>query len=82
LVLQASFDASSVRLLTLGGEEVCRVRASPNERPASIYARLAACLERQIGRVLSDVDVVLPSGQLLKDASADLTAASTVGHGG
>ena len=61
LVLQASFDGTSMHFVTLGGEELCHIEATATERLADLRVQLI----QEIGSMHSRVDVVLPGGELL-----------------
>ena len=61
LVLQASFDGTSMHFVTLGGEELCRIEATATD----FLADLRAQLMHEIGSMHSSFDVVLPGGELL-----------------
>merc|ERR1712224_670387 len=63
LVLQASFDGTSMHFVTLGGEELCHIEATGTERLADLRVQLM----REIGSTYSRVDVVLPGGELLSN---------------
>ena len=62
LVLQASFDGTSLHFVTLTGEELYLMEATGAERLADLQAQLL----HEIGRTHSRVDVVLPDGTLLR----------------
>ena len=81
LLLQASFDGASVRFVSFGGEERCRVAAAPGTLLADVRDRLAA--ERRAGGLgpgLARADAVLPEGRLLSGALAEETVADVFGH--
>ncbi|CAK0887599.1 unnamed protein product, partial [Prorocentrum cordatum] len=76
LLLQASFDGVSLRFLTLGGVERCRLLAAPGALLADVHHQLLA--EHAAGRLgpgFDHVDAVLPGGLLLSEASVDETVA-------
>ncbi|CAK0801714.1 unnamed protein product, partial [Prorocentrum cordatum] len=80
LLLQASFDGGSLRFLTLGGVERCRLLAAPGALLADVHHQLLA--EHAAGRLgqgFDRVDAVLPERLLLSEASADETVASVFG---
>ena len=61
IVLQASFDGTSIHFVTLGGEELCHIEATATEHLADLRVQLM----HEIGSMYSRVDVVLPGGELL-----------------
>merc|ERR1740121_1155519 len=80
LLLQALLDGGSVRFVTLGGVERCRIPAAPGAPLAEVHDQLAA--EHGAGRLgpgFDRADAVLPDGRLLSDASADETVADAFG---
>ena len=79
LVLQASFDGASLHLLTLCGELLARIQASPADPLATIRIPPAAALTGAPGRAHFAVDVILPDGELLCAAPAGATVADAFG---
>ena len=79
LFLQASFDGASLHLLTLCGELLARIQASPADPLATIRIPPAAALTGAPGRAYSAVDVILPDGELLGAAPAGATVADAFG---
>ena len=80
LLLQASLDGDSMRFVTFGGDERCRIVARPTARLADIYVQLAA--DHRAGRLGPGawrVDATLPGDRLLSSASAEETVASAFG---
>ena len=59
--LQSTFDGASLHFATLGGEELCHIRATGTERLADLQVQLM----HEIGSTYSRIDVVLPGGKLL-----------------
>ncbi|CAK0895836.1 unnamed protein product, partial [Prorocentrum cordatum] len=80
LLLQASFDGVSLRFLTLGGVERCRLLVAPGALLADVHHQLLD--ENAAGRLgpgFDRVDAVLPDRLLLSEASVDETVASVFG---
>ena len=63
LILQALYDgsSSSVRLASIGGDELCRLEASPSCPLSELQARLVPML----GWRFRCADIVLPNGEVL-----------------
>merc|ERR1712032_517486 len=78
LVLQASYDGTSVHFFTLGGHEVCQITAVPTDRLSQIHAQLAATLRAGMIGHWRKVEIVLPSGELLVGMS---TIAASISGG-
>jgi hypothetical protein len=80
LVLQASFDGTSVQLTSLSGAEFDCVQAAPTDRIADVRARLmAGRVTAVLGSMFSTASVVLPRGELLSKAPASETCATAFG---
>merc|ERR1712060_179577 len=76
LVLQALPDGYSIRFVTLGGVEICRIMTAPEDRLANVYSQLKSCSARKPGSIFAAIDAVLPGGGLLSGVSASQTVAS------
>jgi hypothetical protein len=63
-VLQVFSDGSTVRLMSVGGNEVSRIQTSTSCRLADLQAPFM----RMLGSRFSRADIILPSGELLKQA--------------
>lgn len=71
LVLQASFDVATVILLTMAGQEFCKVGAAGTDLLSDMYFELTTGhLAGSLGSEFSKVDVLLPEGVLLSDLAA------------
>merc|ERR1712194_719284 len=69
LILQACFDGASLSLVTLSGEEFCRVSSASADNIGAICSQaLADRFAGTLGSEFARVDVVLPGGELLNDS--------------
>ena len=65
-------------LLTLNGEERCRIKAKPTDRLADIFLQVTAEI---CSRPLK-VDVVLPAGEVLRNILRDEPSATLSSYAG
>ncbi|CAK0870814.1 unnamed protein product [Prorocentrum cordatum] len=83
LVLQALFHCDSLHLMTLFGDEFCRISAAPNDCLSNLYNQVMSHhLIGELGVRFSKVEVVLPGGELLSNVSADETASTIIAAAG
>jgi hypothetical protein len=76
-VLQAVFDGSSIRFTTLGGEELCRVAATPSDDLTDLYSQLmVGRLADMVGSKFCKIVVVLPGGDILGRVATQQARAS------
>merc|ERR1712232_1210593 len=75
-LMQASFDGTSMIFVTLSGEELCQIKAKPTDLLADIFLQLPT----RIGSIASQVDAVLPEGEVPSNVLRNNPSATISGH--
>lgn len=80
LTLQSSLQHGHMTFLKLSGAEVCRFPVASDERLSCILERLGREVDESSNAYLYKIDVVLPGGQLLRQALSENPFATLSGR--